>query len=227
MTTRQEMEWRKSKILELVAQGNNQSQVGEIMRLPRSVVSDAVIALRAESKARVQDYLDDRLPFSYELSLQTLRDVKKRAYAILHNLDKEDDNNKAPSNPKIRMECLRLIADIESKIVDVESHKDAVKAAMTFAKNAKQQLSTIENKSTMTAATAVLDDDDDDKYKDVDVQNSNDQITEQQEQEEIVESDNDTSRLRETDGDRESGKAEDATPDTATDNTTEEDSRVF
>jgi hypothetical protein len=236
-TTPEQREWRRSKILALLAEGRTQAEIATEMHLPKQTVSYDVKALRIEAKQRVQDFLDERLPFAYELSLTTLHDLKVKAYNILHNIEKEQQT-KGISNPKLYMDCIRLIKEIEGEIVDVESHNGAVKSAMIFAKNAKQQLSTIENKSSTptptpttsaSASTAVLvDDDDDDKYKDVDVQNNNDQITTGEQEEEIVETDNDVTRPGEVDAGRESGTtAETADSATATDNTTEEDSRAF
>jgi hypothetical protein len=218
MTTQEQIAWRRAKVLSLLAEGMNQAQVAAELRLSPSVISDDVKVLREESKARVQDYLDERLPFYYEVSLQTLKDLKYRVYTILHKFDREDNTSTSstsvsrsmPSNPKLYMECLRLVADIEKQIVDVESHNGAIKAAMTFAKNAKNQLNSMEKKQSENGNG-------EDKDKESNAQSNN----------QVTTNDNDTTRSTEDDGHRESGTAEVTDSTTTEDDTAEQDSRVF
>ena len=220
MTTHEQIAWRRAKVLSLIAEGMNQAQVAAELRLSPSVISDDVKVLREESKARVQDYLDERLPFYYEVSLQTFKDLKHRVYTILHTFDREDSTSTSsasastslPSNPKLYMECLRLVADIEKQIVDVESHNGAIKAAMIFAKNAKNQLNSMEKKKQSGNGNG------EDKDKESNAQSNNEVTTT---------SDNDTTRSTEDNEHRESGTAEDTDSTTTTDSAAEEDTRVF
>jgi predicted transcriptional regulator len=230
MTTQEQIVWRRAKVLSLLAEGMNQAQVATELRLSPSVISDDVKALREESKARVQDLLDERLPFYYEVSLQTLKDLKHRAYTrILHKFDRESNisltttsttasSGSMPSHPKLYMECLRLVADIEKQIVDVESHNGAIKAAMTFAKNAKNQLNSREKKQQQQLVSEEIEEN---KDKEEDIQSNNQVI--------VTSDNNDTTGPAEDDGYRESETAEDTADSdaTTTDRTTEEDSRVF
>lgn len=62
MTTekKQQIEWRRSKVLEYLAQGLNQRQIAEKLQLDPSTISSDVAVLREQSKERIRSHLEDR-----------------------------------------------------------------------------------------------------------------------------------------------------------------------
>ncbi len=133
MTTQEQLFWRRSKVLELLAQGFNQSQVAEYLKLPKQTISDDVKALREESKERIKTHLEERLPLAYETCLQTLMDTRRRAYDIVNKPKEQIDD-------KTRLQAIQIINDSTMKYIDVMTHNETIKTVMSWNNKVNKQL---------------------------------------------------------------------------------------
>ncbi len=130
MTTQEELAWRRSKVLELLSRGMNQSQVANELKLPRQTISDDVKALREESKERIRTHLEERLPLAFETCLATLEDSKRRAYEIVEKIE----------DPRVKLQAIQIINDSTMKIMDLLTHNGTVETAMSYAERMNKRL---------------------------------------------------------------------------------------
>lgn len=100
------------------------------MQLSRSVISDDVIALREESKEYIREHLEHNLPLAFKTCKATFESSKRRAYEIL---EKAED-------PRVKLQAIQIINDSTMKIMDLETHNEAVKAAMSYAEKTNKKL---------------------------------------------------------------------------------------
>jgi hypothetical protein len=133
MTTQEDLLWRRSKVLELLAKGLNQSQVANEMHLPRQTISDDVKVLREESKERIRTHLEERLPLAFETCLTTLESSKKQAYDILNKTE----------DPRLKLQAVQIINDTTMKIMDLLTHNGTVESAMSYAERMNKKLDSI------------------------------------------------------------------------------------
>jgi DNA-binding transcriptional regulator LsrR (DeoR family) len=89
---KEQIEWRRSKILELMSKGeNNQSEIARILQIDRSIVCRDLAYFRQHAKGAFKTYLDERLPEEYEKCFVGLRSILKEAWGISIRGQKRED----------------------------------------------------------------------------------------------------------------------------------------
>jgi hypothetical protein len=66
MSTRTQVEWRRSKVFELISKGNSQTEIAGLLHVDLSIISRDVSYLRQLAKHNIKKYVDERLPEEYE-----------------------------------------------------------------------------------------------------------------------------------------------------------------
>ena len=75
----QQVEWRRSEVLELSSKGHNQSEIAKILQVDKSIISRDISFLREQSKHNIQNFIDEKLPEEYEKCLVGLTAILKEA----------------------------------------------------------------------------------------------------------------------------------------------------
>ena len=96
------IEWRRSKILELSSQGNNQVEISRILQVPTSTVNRDVLYLREQSKQNIKKYIDERLPEEYEKCQVGLTSILKEAWYTAKTAEDKREKIQALSLAKER-----------------------------------------------------------------------------------------------------------------------------
>ena len=65
----QQIEWRRSKILEYLSQGMSQTEIANKLQFDKSTISLDVSYLRKQAKERIRHLIEDRFPLEFEKSL--------------------------------------------------------------------------------------------------------------------------------------------------------------
>lgn len=129
----QQIEWRRSKVLEYLAQGMTQAAIAEKLQMSTFTISNDVAVLRQQSKERIRTHLEERLPFAFEMCLATFETNKRRAYEIL---EKTED-------PRIKLQAISIINDSTMKIMDLETHSGTIETAMSYTERINKRLDSI------------------------------------------------------------------------------------
>jgi predicted transcriptional regulator len=74
------LEWRRSKVLELISQGYNQSEISRILQISQSTINRDLSYLRQKVKENIKKYIDERLPEEYEKCLVGLTAILREAW---------------------------------------------------------------------------------------------------------------------------------------------------
>jgi transcriptional regulator len=69
MSTKMQVEWRRTKVLELLSKGDSQSDIAKTLQVDLSIISRDAYFLRQQSKENIKRYIDERLPEEYEKCL--------------------------------------------------------------------------------------------------------------------------------------------------------------
>ena len=75
-----QVEWRRTKVLELLSKGNSQSDIAKTLQVDLSIISRDVYFLRQQTKDNIKKYIDERLPEEYEKCLVGLNAITKEAW---------------------------------------------------------------------------------------------------------------------------------------------------
>jgi hypothetical protein len=121
----QQLEWRRTKVLELMSKGEtNQSEIA------RSIVCRDVAYLRQQAKENITRYVDERLPEEYEKCLVGLNSILKEAWTMSQiNDNTKSDKIKALSLAKecyaMKLELLTNATVVDDAIRSVASRTTA------------------------------------------------------------------------------------------------------
>jgi hypothetical protein len=87
----QQIEWRRSQVLELSSKGHNQSEIAKILQIDKSIISRDISLIREQSKHNIRKYIDEKLPDEYEKCLVGLTAILKEAWiAAGQSLDRRE-----------------------------------------------------------------------------------------------------------------------------------------
>ena len=81
----EEVEWRRSKIIELKAQGLDQREIAQILRVTPALISMDLRDMRNEAMENVKDYTTRELPLQFRVAIRAYWDAIKEYWKISRN----------------------------------------------------------------------------------------------------------------------------------------------
>jgi hypothetical protein len=123
LTTRNQLEWRRAKVQELLVKGKSQSQIAIELQVDKSIISKDVSYLRLQAKGNIRKYVDETLPHEYEKCLDSIRLVLERAWAMV------DSDNTSERDKK---EALSLINECNRMKLELLTNSAVVHEAIKF-----------------------------------------------------------------------------------------------
>jgi hypothetical protein len=109
MSTKMQVEWRRTKVLELLSKGDSQSDIAKLLQVDLSIISRDVYFLRQQAKHNIKRYIDERLPEEYEKCLVGLNAITKEAWNTVQNTEDKREKIQALSLAK---ECYSMRLDL-------------------------------------------------------------------------------------------------------------------
>jgi DNA-binding transcriptional regulator LsrR (DeoR family) len=114
----EQIEWRRTKILELMSKGeSNQSEIARILQIDRSVVCRDIACFRQQAQEEFKTYLNYRLSAEYELCFEGLKSILKESWKI--ETESEDKREKIQAI-SLAKECYAMMLDLTSSAPVVE-----------------------------------------------------------------------------------------------------------
>ncbi|MFL6410100.1 MAG: hypothetical protein ACJ71K_02515 [Nitrososphaeraceae archaeon] len=84
MSTKDEqLEWRRSKVIEMRARGLSQTEIAHELQVSKASISSDMQYLRNQAKESIREYVTEHLPEQYQVCLTALGAIIKRAFEIL------------------------------------------------------------------------------------------------------------------------------------------------
>src|ERR687886_1007174 len=119
MSTKMQVEWRRTKVLELLSKGNSQSEITKTLQVDLSIISRDVYFLRQQAKHNIKRYIDERLPEEYEKCRVGLTAITKEAWNTVANTEDKREKIQALSLAK---ECYSMKLDLYTRIMYRQQH---------------------------------------------------------------------------------------------------------
>jgi hypothetical protein len=104
-----QVEWRRTKVIELLSKGNRQSDIAKTLQVDLSIISRDVYFLRQQAKDNIKRYIDERLPEEYEKCLVGLNAITKEAWNTAQQTEDRREKIQALSLAK---ECYSMKLDL-------------------------------------------------------------------------------------------------------------------
>jgi DNA-binding transcriptional regulator LsrR (DeoR family) len=128
----EQIEWRRSKIIELASQGLSQREIAHVMKVSVGTVNGDLQFLRQRAKVNIQRFIEDELPHQHELAVTGLDKVIKESWKLF---DKEQDS-------KAKLQALNVVSDAIMKkqavLGDPSQIEKAIKIVAKLSKQARE-----------------------------------------------------------------------------------------
>src|SRR5919197_2806271 len=135
MSTKMQVEWRRTKVLELLSKGDSQSDIAKVLRVDLPIISRDVYFLRQQAKSNIKKYIDERLPEEYEKCMVGLTAILKEAWNTSYRTEDKREKIQALSLAK---ECYSMKLDLLTNATVVD---DAVRFVSEHSSNNKKLVS--------------------------------------------------------------------------------------
>jgi hypothetical protein len=126
----QQIEWRRSKVLEYSSQGFNQKEIASKLQVDESTISRDLAFLKDQARDRIKDYIQKTLPLEFQKCMTALNIVKKDAWMVAQQ----------SNDAKVKLAALSLVKDCATTTMDVLTNAAVVDDAVSLAEQALASL---------------------------------------------------------------------------------------
>jgi hypothetical protein len=105
----QELNWRRSKVLELASQGYSEREMGEILKVSDTAVHRDLVIIRRRAQDNLQHHIHEVVPEEYQ---KAMVGMKRNLRRVLEIADSTGDPRLKLQASSIANECYRDIMDL-------------------------------------------------------------------------------------------------------------------
>jgi HTH domain len=128
-TKADQLEWRRSKVIELRARGLSHGEIAQQLQVSRASISSDIQYLRNQAKESIREYVTEPLTEQYQVCLTALDAIIKRAFDIL---DTSPDNRE-------RLQAMELFKDTHLVKLELLSNATTIDSALNYIRNKQQE----------------------------------------------------------------------------------------
>jgi hypothetical protein len=127
--TGQQIEWRRSKVIELRSRGLSQIEIAHELQVSKQLISLDMQYLRNRAKESIKEYVTGHLPEQYQVCLNALDTVLKHAFEILET---SEDNRE-------KLQAMELFKDTHLIKLELLSNATTIDSALNYIRNKQEQ----------------------------------------------------------------------------------------
>jgi predicted transcriptional regulator len=124
-----EIQWRRSKILELRGIGLSQAEIARELQVSEACISLDMQYLREQAKENIKQYTTQHLPEQYQVCLAALDTILKNTFVILQ---KSQDNRE-------KLAAMELFKDTHLTKLELLSNATTIDSALQFIRSKQSQ----------------------------------------------------------------------------------------
>jgi predicted transcriptional regulator len=159
-TKSEQLEWRRSKVVEMRARGMSQIEIAHELQVSKQLISADVQYLRSHAKESIKEYVTEHLPEQYQVCLTALDTILKHAFQILET---SDDNRE-------KLQAMELFKDTHLVKLELLSNATTIDSTLSYIRSKQQE----QQQKKHLALDSTDDGDDDDN---IDDSNSDSQLS--------------------------------------------------
>jgi predicted transcriptional regulator len=143
--TDKQIQWRRTKVLELSSQGNTQSDIAKTLHVGEATVSRDISSLRHQAQLNLKTHINDKLPEEYQNCMVGINQVLKICWEIVNksrNVDNNNGNDQTITviDNKTVLQALALINDCNKYKMDLTTNGVVITDAIKFVQTNKEKL---------------------------------------------------------------------------------------
>lgn len=82
-STRNNLEWRRNKVLELSSQGLSQTEIATVLKVTQPTVNKDLTSIKKQATANLQRHIQETLPHEYQKCMVGINQVLKMCWSIV------------------------------------------------------------------------------------------------------------------------------------------------
>jgi hypothetical protein len=127
-----QIEWRRSQVLELSSQGQTERQIATILQVGKTTVHKDLTYLSRQAKESLRTHIENKLPEEYQKCMVGINQVLNIAWSIVNKLEGVDD--------KTRLQALALINDCNKYKMALTTNGVVITDAIKFVQTNREKL---------------------------------------------------------------------------------------
>jgi hypothetical protein len=128
-TKSDQLEWRRSKVLEMRARGMTHGEIASELQVSRTLITSDIQYLRNQAKESIKEYVTEHLPEQYRVCLTALDEIIKRAFDILET---------SPDNRE-KLQAMELFKDTHLIKLELLSNATTIDSALNYIRGKQQE----------------------------------------------------------------------------------------
>src|SRR5215211_5705845 len=140
------IEWRRSKVLQRLAQGASQTQIAQELQLHPSTISLDCQFLKEKAQKELETHISETIPFRYAQCVEGMRQILWTTNKII---DKENLDDKT------KIQCLTLLSNVYRYIGEMTADGAIVEQAIKKVKQIQIQSQSQQQQSQSTIESEV------------------------------------------------------------------------
>jgi hypothetical protein len=147
-----QIDWRRSQVLELSSQGQTERQIATILQVGKTTVHKDLAYLSRQAKENLKTHIQDKLPEEYQKCMVGINQVLNITWSIV---------NKPVVDDKTRLQALALINDCNKYKMDLTTNGVVITDAIKFVQTNKEKLISREEENGKESKEPVYEEDKD------------------------------------------------------------------
>ena len=127
------IEWRRARVLELDSQGYTHREIVSKLQIAKGTVSNDLTYLRKQAQDNLQHHIHEVVPEYFQKCLWGMKRVLKQTLEIAET----------SSDPKIKLEAMRIANDCYHHIMDLTTSCAIVTDAIKYVTQKQEQIDTL------------------------------------------------------------------------------------
>jgi hypothetical protein len=128
-TKADQLEWRRTKVIELRARGMTYQEIAHELQVSRTAITSDVQYLRKQAKGSIKEYVTEHLPEQYHVCLSALDTILKHAF---HILETSEDNRE-------KLQAMDLFKDTHLVKLELLSNATTIDSALNYIRSKQGQ----------------------------------------------------------------------------------------
>jgi IS30 family transposase len=127
---KQQLEWRRARVLELTSQGYSQREIASKLQMDPAAVNRDIAFLRQQAQENLQKHIHETIPEEHQKACNTLNQVLRMTWFIVGKTEDE----------KTRLQALALINDVNKYRIELVTNGVIVNDALRIVQSKMQHL---------------------------------------------------------------------------------------
>jgi hypothetical protein len=134
---KQELDWRRSRVLELSSQGYSERQIAEVIKVNDTAVHRDLVYLRQQAQQALQHHIHEVVPEEYQRCMTGIKQTLKQVVEIGNTV----------SDPKTKLEAKRIAIDCYRFTLDMSTNAGIVSDALKFVNQSEKKINDMQRQT--------------------------------------------------------------------------------